>query len=59
MFPNKAKSSFAVFAVLILLTAAAAAKTQVAKQAFGHTSEGTTVDLYSLKDGKLEVGIMT
>ena len=59
MFPNKAKPSFAVFAALILLTATALAKTQVAKQAFGHTPEGTLVDLYSLKDGKIEVGIIT
>ncbi|HLQ76483.1 MAG TPA: aldose epimerase family protein, partial [Terriglobia bacterium] len=59
MFPNIAKSSFAVFAVLIVLTAAALAKTEVARRAFGHTPEGTPVDLYSLKDGKLEVGIMT
>ena len=59
MLPNIAKSSFAVFAVLIVLTAAALAKTEVARRAFGHTPEGTPVDLYSLKDGKLEVGIMT
>jgi aldose 1-epimerase len=51
--------SFVLFAALIILTATASAKTQVAKQAFGHTPEGTPVDLYSLKDGKIEVGIMT
>ncbi len=35
------------------------AKTHVAKESFGHTSEGTPVDVYSLADGKLEVRIMT
>jgi aldose 1-epimerase len=35
------------------------AKTRVVKQAFGHTSEGTPVDLYSLQDGKIELRIMT
>ena len=42
-----------------MFTAAASAKTRVTKQAFGHTAEGTPVDLYSLKDGKIEVGILT
>src|SRR4029077_5736937 len=59
MFPNKTKPSFAVLAALILLAVTASAKTQVAKQTFGHTPEGTAVDLYSLKDGKIEVGIIT
>ena len=59
MFPNKTKPSFAVLAALILLVGTASAKTQIAKQAFGHTPEGTPVDLYSLKDGKIEVGIIT
>jgi len=48
-----------VFAVLIMLTAAVSAKTRVAKQPFGHTPEGTAVDLYSLSDGKIEVRIIT
>jgi len=59
MLSNKAKHSIAIFAALIVLTATVSAKTLVAKQAFGHTPEGTPVDLYSLKDGKIEVGIMT
>ncbi len=59
MLSNKAKISIAIFAALIVVTATASAKTQVAKQAFGKTPEGTPVDLYSLKDGKIEVGIMT
>src|SRR5271167_2092881 len=59
MLSNKAKVGFAIFAVLIMLTATMSAKTRVAKQAFGHTSEGTAVDLYSLADGKVEVGIIT
>ncbi|MHB8217971.1 MAG: aldose epimerase family protein, partial [Candidatus Sulfotelmatobacter sp.] len=59
MRSNKALHSFAIFTVLIILTATASAKTRVARQPFGHTPEGTPVDLYSLKDGKIEVGIMT
>jgi aldose 1-epimerase len=43
----------------MIFTAICSAKTLVSKQAFGHTPEGTSVDLYSLKDGKIEVGIMT
>jgi aldose 1-epimerase len=50
---------FAILAVPIVLTATMSAKTRVAKQAFGHTPEGTPVDLYSLADGKIEVRIMT
>jgi len=59
MLSNKARSLFAIFAVLTMLTATMSAKTRVAKQAFGKTSEGTPVDLYSLQDGKIEVRIMT
>jgi aldose 1-epimerase len=42
-----------------MLTSSVSAKTRVAKQPFGHTPEGTPVDLYSLADGKIEVGIIT
>jgi aldose 1-epimerase len=42
-----------------MFTAICSAKTSVSKRAFGHTPEGTSVDLYSIKDGKIEVGIMT
>jgi aldose 1-epimerase len=34
------------------------AKTSVTKQAFGHTADGTAVDLYTLADGKVEIRIM-
>jgi len=57
MLSNRCR--FAIFAVLIMLTTTVSAKTRVNKQAFGHTPEGTPVDLYSLADGKTEVGIIT
>ena len=59
MLSSKTNRWFAVFTVLITLTATMTAKTHVDKQAFGHTPEGTPVDLYSLADGKVEVRIMT
>jgi aldose 1-epimerase len=59
MLANKSHRWFAVSAVLMMLTATMAAKTHVAKQAFGHAPDGTAVDLYSLTDGKIEVRIMT
>jgi aldose 1-epimerase len=59
MLSTKAKRRLAISAVLIMLTASMSAKTSISKQPFGHTPEGTAVDLYSLGNGKLEVGIMT
>src|ERR1700674_107842 len=59
MLSNKANRWFAIFAALIMLTATMSAKTRVAKQAFGHTSEGIPVHLYALADGKVAVRIMT
>src|SRR6202023_2527915 len=59
MFLNKANGWYAIFAVLLMLTANLQGKTSVAKQAFGHTSEGTAVDIYTLSDGKVEARIMT
>jgi len=59
MLSSKTNRWFAVFTVLITLTATMTAKTHVDKQAFGQTPEGTPVDLYSLADGKIEVRIMT
>jgi aldose 1-epimerase len=59
MLSSKSNRWFALFAALIMLTATMSAKTRVARQAFGHTSEGTSVDLYSLADGKVEVRILT
>jgi len=56
---NKANRWFAILAFLIMLTTTVSAKTRVNKQAFGHTPEGTPVDVYSLADGKIEVRIMT
>jgi len=40
-----------------MLTAAMQGKTSVTKQAFGQTSDGTAVDLYTLADGKVEARI--
>ncbi|HWY21346.1 MAG TPA: aldose epimerase family protein [Candidatus Acidoferrum sp.] len=59
MLSNKVKCWFAIFPVLIILPSTMSAKTRVVKQAFGRTSEGTSVDLYSLEDGKIEVRIIT
>jgi aldose 1-epimerase len=59
MLTNKAKYWFAILAVLIVLPSTMSAKTRVAKQAFGRTSEGTPVDLYTLADGKIEARIIT
>jgi len=59
MSSNKANGRYAIFAVLLMLTANMQGKTSVAKQAFGHTSEGTAVDIYTLSDGKVEARIMT
>jgi aldose 1-epimerase len=59
MLSNKVYRWFAVFAALILLTANVAAKTRVAKQAFGHAPDGTPVDIYSLVENKTAVRIMT
>ncbi len=59
MLLDKANRRVAIFAVLIMLTTTVSAKTRVSKQAFGHTPEGTPVDVYSLADGKIEVRIMT
>src|SRR5271155_3643651 len=59
MLSDKANRWFAIFTVLIMFTTTLSAKTRVAKQPFGHTPEGTPVEIYSLADGKIEVGIMT
>src|SRR3984957_6735561 len=59
MLSSVAKSSFAILAALVMFTATLSAKTQITKQPFGRTPEGTAVDLYTLKDGKIEVGIIT
>jgi aldose 1-epimerase len=48
---------FAISVVLIILTSAMQAKTNITKQAFGQTADGAAVDLYTLTDGKAEVRI--
>ena len=59
MLSNKGNCLFAIFAIPIMLTISMQGKTSVSKQAFGHTSDGTAVDLYTLADGKVEARIMT
>lgn len=59
MFSNKANGRYAIFAALLMLTANMQGKTSIAKQAFGHTSEGAAVDIYTLADGKVEARIIT
>ena len=58
-FSKKANRWVAAFAVLMMLTSTVAAKTRVAKQPFGHTPEGTPVEIYTLADGEIEARIMT
>ncbi len=59
MLSSKAHRWLAVFVSLILLTATTAAKTRVAKVAFGHTPEGMPVNIYSLVEGKIAARIIT
>ena len=59
MLSNKGNCLFAIFAIPIMLTISMQGKTSVSKQAFGHTSDGTAVDLYTLADGKVEARTMT
>ncbi len=59
MLPHTPTRRFAVLLFLIMLTATMQAKTNVVKQAYGYTSDGTSVDLYTLADGKVEARIMT
>src|ERR1700723_686328 len=57
MLLNKFNRWFAISVALIILTTAMQGKTNVSKQAFGQTSDGTAVDLYTLADGKVEARI--
>jgi aldose 1-epimerase len=50
---------FAIVLVLSMLPLNLEAKTQVTKQPFGKTTEGTPVEIYTLKDGSIETRIMT
>lgn len=59
MLPRKASHRYAILLVLIMITSNMQAETRVTKQAFGQAHDGTPVELYSLADGKVEVGIMT
>src|ERR1700729_1276596 len=54
---NKVNHCFAISVALIILSTAMQGKTNVSKQAFGQTSDGTAVDLYTLADGKVEARI--
>jgi aldose 1-epimerase len=56
---KKSTHPIAVIAACILLTATLSAQTRVRRRAFGHSPEGTAVEMYSLSNGRLEVGIMT
>src|ERR1700687_5538169 len=58
MLPQIPTRLFAILVSLIVLTATMQAKTSVVKQAYGHTSDGTAVDIYTLADGKIEARIM-
>ncbi len=57
MLPGKVNCWFAILTNLIILTGMMQGKTIVTKQAFGHTTDGTAVDLYTLADGKVEARI--
>jgi aldose 1-epimerase len=53
----KIKGWFPIFVVLAMLTAAMQAKTSVTRQNFGKAADGTSIDLYTLADGKIEARI--
>jgi len=57
MRSNKANCRIAILASVLILTTTMQGKTNVTKQPFGHTSDGTAVDLYTLADGKVEAKI--
>jgi len=59
MLSKCASSSFAIFATLIIFLSTMSAATNISKESFGKTSDGTPVDIYTLKDGKIEARIMT
>lgn len=59
MLSTKVCRRFGMFIAVIVLAGTMSAKTRVTKQAFGHTPEGTQVDLYSLSDDKIEARIIT
>ena len=48
-----------LFSSLVMVTANVEAKTEVSKAPFGKTTDGTPVEIYTLKDGSIEARIMT
>ena len=59
MLSKHTHSSFAILGTLLIFLSTAAAATDASKQPFGKTSDGTPVEIYTLKDGKIEARIMT
>jgi aldose 1-epimerase len=57
MFTSVTSCRIALFAVLMVWAITMQAKTSVTKQPFGHTADGTAVDIYTLADGKVETRI--
>ncbi len=57
MFSGKVVRGFAILSLLGIFTVTMNAKATVSKQSFGHTADGTAVDLYTLSDGKVEARI--
>jgi aldose 1-epimerase len=57
MFSRNVVRGFAILALLGILTGTMDAKTSVTKQSFGHTPDGTAVNIYTLSDGKIEARI--
>ena len=57
MLFNRVNGCSAIFISLIMFTSTMHGATSVTKQAFGRTSDGAAVDLYTLADGKAEVRI--
>jgi len=53
------RMSVAVLVLFAGIACTAAAKTQVSKRSGGNLPDGAAVDIYTLKDGKIEVEIMT
>ncbi|MGD0989626.1 MAG: aldose epimerase family protein [Candidatus Sulfotelmatobacter sp.] len=57
MFTSVTSCRIALLAVLMVWAITMQAKTSVTKQPFGHTADGTAVDIYTLADGKVETRI--
>lgn len=59
MLSNGCGQRIAMLVGMILMTGMLSAETRVSKREFGHTTDGTAVDIYSLSDGKIEADIIT